>query len=104
MKDVEAQSRVSGKVSRERSYQRQLNAIEIKGQEDGGTFPTEEQHMQRHRTTKQDPLEKYTWVRTADSERLLMRAAKDESKEGGLPSRPSNCALHTLSGVTGETA
>ena len=34
----------------------------------------------------------------------MMRVAKDESKEGGLPSRPSNCALHILSGVTGETA
>lgn len=58
MKDLEAQTRVSGKISRERSYQRQLNDIEIKGQEDGGTFPTEEQHMQRPRVTEQDPLEK----------------------------------------------
>lgn len=58
MKDVEAESRVSGKVSRERSYQRRLNAIKIKGQDDGGSLPTEEQHMQRHRITKQDPLEK----------------------------------------------
>lgn len=58
MNDVEAQTRVSGKISRERSYQKQLNATEIKGQEDGGTFPTEKQHLQRRRITRQDPLEK----------------------------------------------
>lgn len=46
----------------------------------------QEQHRQRHRVAKQDPLGKETRLMMAGLERSGRLVVKDESKEGGLRS------------------